>query len=55
MEKLRYKRILVKLSGEAMTGSAEFGIDPPVVAKMVSELKRLLEIGVEVGVVVGGG
>ena len=55
MEKLRYKRILVKLSGEAMTGSAEFGIDPPAVAKMVSELKRLLEIGVEVGVVVGGG
>ena len=52
---LKYKRILVKLSGEAMMGLSEFGIDPEIVAIMVGELKPLIEAGVELGVVVGGG
>jgi uridylate kinase len=55
MAKLKYKRILVKLSGEAMMGLSDFGIDPEVVARMVGEIKQLIQAGVEVGVVVGGG
>jgi uridylate kinase len=55
MANLKYKRILVKLSGEAMMGLSDFGIDPEVVTKMVGELKLLIQAGVEVGVVVGGG
>ncbi len=55
MANLKYKRILVKLSGEAMMGRSDNGIDPVIVAKMVGELKLLLEAGVEVGVVIGGG
>jgi uridylate kinase len=55
MANLKYKRILVKLSGEAMMGLSDFGIDPEVVTNMVGELKQLIEAGMEVGVVVGGG
>lgn len=55
MANLKHKRILVKLSGEAMMGQSDFGIDPKVVAKMVVELKLLIETGIELAVVVGGG
>jgi len=55
MADLKYKRILVKLSGEALMGQSDFGIDPDIVANMVGELKRLIEAGAELGVVVGGG
>jgi uridylate kinase len=55
MAKLKYKRLLVKLSGEALAGESEFGIDPAIVERMASELKALLDAGVEIGVVVGGG
>jgi len=55
MAKLKYKRLLVKLSGEALMGLSEFGIDPKIVARMAGELKSLLDLGVEIGVVVGGG
>ncbi len=55
MANLKHKRILVKLSGEAMMGLSDYGIDPKVVAKMVVELKLLIEAGIELGVVVGGG
>ena len=55
MAKLKYKRLLVKLSGEALMGQSEFGIDPKIVARMAGELKSLLDLGVEIGVVVGGG
>ncbi|MBN4075963.1 MAG: UMP kinase [SAR86 cluster bacterium] len=51
----KYDRILLKLSGEALTGSAEFGIDPKVLDRMALEIGQLIEIGVEVGVVIGGG
>lgn len=55
MADLKYKRILVKLSGEALMGQSEFGIDPNIVVNMVGELKCLAEAGAELGVVVGGG
>ena len=52
---MRYKRLLVKLSGEALMGQFEFGIDPAIVSKLASELAYLQQAGVELGVVVGGG
>jgi uridylate kinase len=51
----RYKRILLKLSGEAFSGNADFGIDTPTVARMARQIKKLAGIGVEVAIVVGGG
>lgn len=51
----KYKRILLKLSGEALTGSESFGIDPRVLDLMALEVGQLVGIGVQVGLVVGGG
>ena len=51
----RYRRILVKLSGEALMGSQSFGIEPAVVRAIAAELAAVVELGVEVAVVVGGG
>lgn len=51
----RYKRILLKLSGEALMGSEEFGIDPKVLDRMALEIGQLVGIGVQVGLVIGGG
>jgi len=51
----KYNRILLKLSGEALTGSADFGIDPKVLDRMAVEIGQLVEIGVQVGLVIGGG
>ena len=51
----KYKRILLKLSGEALMGEMEFGIDPNVLDRMSLEIGQLRGIGVEVGLVVGGG
>lgn len=50
-----YKRILLKLSGEALQGEEGFGIDPSILDRMALEIKELIEMGVEVGVVLGGG
>ncbi|MCP4187568.1 MAG: UMP kinase [Gammaproteobacteria bacterium] len=55
MTKLRYRRLLVKLSGEALMGQQDFGIDPAMVLSVAEELKLLLQSGVELGIVVGGG
>lgn len=52
---LKYKRILLKYSGEALIGKAQYGIDPAVLEKIAAELKSLIDMGVEVGVVIGGG
>ena len=52
---LRYRRILLKLSGEALMGSKEFGLDLPVVQQVAGQIKGAAAIGVEIGVVVGGG
>jgi len=51
----KYKRILLKLSGEALTGSENFGIDPRILDQMALEIGQLVGIGVQVGLVVGGG
>ncbi len=51
----KYKRILLKLSGEAFSGNADFGIDTATVTKVARQIKKLANIGVEVAIVVGGG
>jgi uridylate kinase len=51
----KYKRILLKLSGEALTGSENYGIDPKILDRMALEIGQLVGIGVQVGVVIGGG
>ena len=51
----RYRRVMVKLSGEALMGSQPFGIEPAVVRKIAGELADVAEIGVQIAVVVGGG
>ncbi len=52
---LRYKRVLLKISGEALAGEKGFGIDPPVVDRLTEEVKGVHEMGVALGLVVGGG
>ena len=51
----KYNRILLKLSGEALTGDADFGIDPKVLDRMAVEVGQLVGLGVQVGMVIGGG
>ncbi len=51
----KYKRILLKLSGEALTGSENFGIDPKILDAMALNIGQLVGIGVQVGLVIGGG
>jgi uridylate kinase len=51
----RYKRILVKLSGEALMGEADYGIDPAMIKRIAHEFQELLGMGVQVAVVIGGG
>jgi uridylate kinase len=55
MEKSRYKRVLLKLSGEALMGDLEFGIDPHVIQRYSAEVKAVSDLGVEMGIVIGGG
>lgn len=54
-EALKYRRVLLKLSGEALAGDKGFGIDPPVVDRLTEEVKTVHEMGVSLGLVVGGG
>jgi len=51
----KYKRVLLKLSGEALMGEENFGIDPKVLDRMALEVGQLIGIGVQVGMVIGGG
>ena len=51
----RYRRILLKLSGEVLAGQAKFGVDPARVASMAEEVAEVAKAGVEIGVVIGGG
>ena len=50
-----YKRILLKLSGEALMGDQEFGIDSKVITSYAKQIKEIVDLGVEVGIVIGGG
>ena len=51
----RFKRILLKLSGEALLGKEDYGIDPEILIRIASEIQEIQHLGVEVGVVIGGG
>jgi len=51
----KYQRVLLKLSGEALMGDEAFGIDPKVLDRMALEIGQLIGIGVQVGLVLGGG
>ena len=55
MEQAVYKRVLLKLSGEALLGNASFGIDPDTVIEISREIKEISDLGVQLGIVVGGG
>lgn len=55
MKEPKYKRIVLKLSGEAIAGSAGFGIDPATITEMVAEVKEVHNLGIEIAIVVGGG
>ena len=55
METPKYKRIMLKLSGEALAGEKGYGIDFDVVGRVAEEIKEAVNLGVEIGAVVGGG
>ena len=52
---LRYRRILLKLSGEALMGDLDYGIDPLFIDELAEEIKSVYEIGAEIAIVIGGG
>lgn len=54
-QKIKYKRILLKLSGESLAGESEFGIDSKILNFFASEIKKVHELGVQIGIVIGGG
>ncbi|MBO0993090.1 UMP kinase [Bacillus sp. SD088] len=55
MDKPKYKRVVLKLSGEALAGAEGFGINPSVIKSIAGQIKEVAELGVEVAVVVGAG
>ena len=55
MPEVKYKRILLKLSGEILSGDRKFGIYPEMLEKVCDEIKNAKELGVEIGIVIGGG
>ena len=55
MPKPAYKRIMLKLSGESLMGDREYGIDSDVIGKYAEEIKSVQELGVQIGIVIGGG
>jgi uridylate kinase len=55
MSDKKYGRVLLKISGEALMGDKGFGIDPETIKKVAIQIKKVLDIGVEIAVVVGGG
>jgi len=54
-QKLKYKRILLKISGEALLGKKQYGIDPAIVKVIAKQIDDLRKIGVEIAIVIGGG
>ena len=55
MTQFLYKRILLKLSGEAFKGARDYGIDPQFISYIADEVKKIHECGIEIGIVIGGG
>ncbi len=52
---MKYKRVLLKLSGEALMGDQQYGIDPKILEQYAREVKQVADMGVEIAVVIGGG
>jgi uridylate kinase len=52
---MKYKRILLKLSGEALMGTRQYGIDPERLAEYAQDIKEITDLGIEVAIVIGGG
>lgn len=55
MPEVKYRRILLKLSGEALAGSQGYGIDVPTLNRLAQEIRDVVSLGVQVGIVIGGG
>lgn len=55
MTKLKYKRVLLKLSGEALAGDKSYGIDPATILKFCKEIKEVVELGTQLSMVIGAG
>jgi len=55
MTTTKYKRVLLKLSGEAFSGKTDYGIDPSTLAIIAKQIRQVIEMGVGIGIVVGGG
>jgi uridylate kinase len=55
MKRIQYKRILLKISGEVLTGEKEYGIDPLVIKRIAEEIKEVKSLGIEIAIVIGGG
>ena len=51
----KYKRILLKLSGEALMGEVDYGIDPKMIIRLAQEILEVQRAGIQIGVVIGGG
>ena len=55
MEKPKYRRVLLKISGEALAGDKHFGLDFGVIGQVTDVIKECVEAGVQMGIVIGGG
>jgi uridylate kinase len=55
MKRIQYKRILLKISGEVLTGDGDYGIDSEMICQIAQEIKEVKNLGVEVAIVIGGG
>ena len=55
MTTTKYKRVLLKLSGEAFSGEADYGIDTPTLTKVAKQIRQVIEMGVGIAIIVGGG
>ena len=55
MSKSKYKRVIIKLSGEALAGEKGYGIDETILGQITDQIKAVKDLGVEIGIVVGGG
>ena len=55
MKRIQYKRILLKISGEVLTGDGDYGIDSEMICQITQEIKEVKNLGVEVAIVIGGG
>jgi uridylate kinase len=55
MTTTKYKRVLLKLSGEAFSGDADYGIDAPTLTKVAKQIRQVIEMGVGIAIIVGGG